>query len=167
MPKKIEELREFLSVCESPNPLTPQDIEAAFDLLQAAKNEARQYMLELMNGKPSHCRVTMPVGDLEVFSIDKKEVEELDDIELIHLPFGVFSLNLWQELLKDKNNPLFQILDYFEFNTRGIRNILAMHGVEPSVIIDCDLLNEHDIMDIYSLHSYENVYRDVFDITHP
>lgn len=164
--ENVQKLRKFLSVCEMPDPISSKDMENAYNLLDAAKEEMKSYILKLMEEQTFSCRIIMPAGVLQEFGFnDSADIHTTE--ESIHLPFGSFSMNLWQELLKDKENPVFQVLEYFEFNTRGIRNILTMHGVSDKEVITCDLLNEHDIMDIFSLHSYENVYRTVSEYIHP
>ena len=168
--ENVQKLRKFLSVCEMPDPISSKDIEDAYNLLQATKEELKAYISELMKGKTFSCRIIMPAGDLQECGFDDSAdlVTAVNNTEeSIHLPFGSFSMNLWQELLKDKDNPVFQVLNYFEFNVRGIRNTLVMHGVPAKTAITCNLLNEHDIMDIFSLHSYENVYRDIFSYIQP
>lgn len=79
-------------------------------------------------------------------------------IEVVRLPFGSFSINLWEELLADKDNPIFKLLRYFEDSIENLRKVL---NTDNYGVITMKDLNDNQIIDIYSLHSYIDVYKDI------
>lgn len=157
--KNVEELLNYMAVCEEPEPITAESTLNAYRLLQLACLEIRYYVEELMLDEQFFFDLIVPLEDLKVCNITDEDVS----FELIRLPFGTFTTNVWNKLRDDKDNPVFKILEYFSFNVRGIHNILSMHGVDPKTIVTVELLNEHKIMDTYALHSYVGIFDNYSD----
>lgn len=156
----IEKLLDTMSVCNDCDGLPESEVEAAWLARLMARNELIVYLSNYLGDEPVQCYVTFPFEDIELTVFSE---EKTFDSEFIYLPFGWFSCNLWEALKKDRNNLLFKVLRYFSWNATVIVHYLAMDGVDliDGNIITSEFLNEHAILDIFSLHSYIEVYKDI------
>lgn len=154
----IERMLDTMVVCEDNSPFSAEDLRAKWLILESAKVQALDWLQEnFKEGDVYYFSFVCPKGDI----LDISSEALMTEVEMIYLPFGSFSMNVWNKLREDKKNPLFTMLMFFEFQVRGIRNILAMHGVSPFDYITEDLLKEHGIQDAYGLYAFENIYKDV------
>lgn len=154
----VNELIDFTAVCSEPIEMTEEEILSKFALIQRVKAELELYISELMGAEPYLYEVVLPLGKIKSNSITVG-----NSGEIIRFPFGMFSINLWEKLLADKDNPVFKVLTYFEFNVKGIKSLLVNQGVNPKQFVTVSLLNKHKITDIFSLHSFINVYDNASD----
>ncbi len=148
-------LSEFMSVSEEPDFLTRADYEEGDLLLVNAVHEVSDYLDDLMSGYEEGYDFSMvlPRGSFIVKGSGAKET--------IHFPFMSCSMNVWLELNKNTNNPVFQLLRYFCRAVHCIRCILSLNGLGYEVLITDDIMKEYKVMDIFSLHEYELVYAEV------
>lgn len=154
----VNELIDFMAVCSEPIEMTEEDILSKFALIQRVKAEIELYISELMGTEPYLYEIVLPLGKIKNNSITVS-----DSGEIIRFPFGMFSVNLWKKLLENKDNPVFKVLTYLEFNVKGMQNLLETKGVNPKQFVTVNLLNEHKIMDIFCLHSFMNIYLNATD----
>lgn len=160
---RIMQISDFFNVVPVRNDgksLTENEVNEILASLSAAKLELMRYLFALSCTEPSACYVMFPFGDIMIGLLDPEDgLEE----EFIHLPFGYFSVNMWNKLKADESNPLFMVLRYFS----GYVDVLEWYLMTDGVSIDCStpiteaVVNEHSIVDIYSLRSYTNIYRDL------
>ena len=148
----VERLMDMLCVYDSLEEVVYQDY---FKVLNDVKTELADYVSREMQSEPYYFKLYLPTKNVEVAQINSSSA-----LELIHLPFGVFSLNVWQKLGVSDGNPFYQLLRYLDFETRGIRTYLSVRNVDSHAVITTEMLNEYGILDIFSLHSFEHVYSD-------
>lgn len=155
--KNVEKLMNFMVVCEEPGDEKLKGVMLEiFPLLQRVRLEVALYLTELMGNEPFYFDLVYPFETICMSNTDNKEL-----LEIVMLPCGTFSMNVIEKLLADVDNPVMQILNYFEFNSRGLRNIMAMHGVSGHISLE--MLKEHKILDVLSLHSCVNIYEGAVD----
>lgn len=154
--RNVEALRNFVPIYEEAEPIRYEDVLEAIRMLELAYLDIEYYIKELMHGEQCLVKLIFPLHDFKICNIVSNDVED----EIFQFSFGSFSLNVWNKIIVDKDNPLLQLLEYFEFYSRGIRNLLAMQGVDTEQLITFDLLDKYKIVDIFSLHSYIGVYDD-------
>ena len=153
----IERLLSITAVSSERTSLSETEVMSAWQARLLARNELMVYLATYLGDEPVQCYVTFPFDDIEV-TVTNEDIQF--DSEFIYLPFGWFSLNLWDALRKDKNNLLFKVLRYLSWNVDLIVRSLdsATATEEP---ITGELLSEQGIMDIFSLHSYIGVYENI------
>lgn len=152
--RNIEALRNFIPVYEKTEPMDMQDCKEALRTLKLAYLDIEYYFKELMFEESYFVELILPFEQFEICTFYEDYVDE----EYVTFPFGTFTLNVWNKFIVDKENPLSQLLEYFEFYSRGIRNLLAMQGFDTEQLITNDVLNEYQIEDVYSLHTYIGIY---------
>lgn len=129
--------------------LTEKELVGFYDLMANTKDEVIEYIRKLMKLEPYVYELDLPLGKIRDTGLT------ISDEELVKLPFGTFSLNLWQKLTEDKENPVYKLLFYLDFSLTYLRSVLV---VNRKGVITLDTLNERGIIDVYSLHSYNGVY---------
>lgn len=156
----VDKLLSVAAVCNDCESVSESTLKAAWKARLFARNELMVYLVTYLGDEAVQCYVTFPFDDIEVTVLNE---EHPFDSEFIYLPFGWFSLNLWNALLQDKNNLLFRVLRYFSWNVEQISNYLEASGVEldAGACVTSELLSERGILDIFSLHSYIGVYKNV------
>ena len=157
--RNIEALRKFIAVYECEEPANLDEYAEALRLLRMAYLDVQYYIKELLFDEFYFVKLVLPHQEFELY-----DIEEYVEEPYITLPFGTFSWNVWRKLLEDKTNPLFQLLEYFEFHTKLIYNLLAMQGVDTQFITN-DLLQEYQIEDVFSLHKYVGIYDRCWEFT--
>ena len=131
------------------NSLTEKELLGFYDLMANTKDEVIEYIRKMMKFEPYIYELDLPLGKIRDTGLS------VSDEELVKLPFGTFSLNLWRKLTEDKENPVYKLLFYLDFSLTYLRVILS---VGRKGVITLDILNERGIIDVYSLHSYNGVY---------
>lgn len=154
--KNVEVLRNFHPIYEEPEPMSHEDVLNAFKVLKNAYKDVEDYLTELMSDEQGLVELVLPFHDFKICNIVSSDMAD----EIFQFSFGTFSLSLWNKLVVDKNNPVFQLLEYFEFYVRLLQNLLAMQGFDIETLVTVEVLNEYQIMDIFSLHNYIGVYDD-------
>lgn len=153
----VENLLGTLLVCEDADKLSLVDMQDAYALLKQVKLELTDYIKQLVSStEPYIVDLKMPLDSVHTINLDNIN----PDLIILHLPFGTISLNVWQKLKENLDNPVFKVLRYFSDNVKCIRDILTMYGVADSVPLTRELLEEYKIFDLYGLHEYENAYKD-------
>lgn len=152
--RNVEALRNFIPIYENAVPMEHDEVLEATKMLKLAYLDIEYYLKELMFEEPYFVELLLP---LEVFEICNPCADYVDE-EYVTFPFGTFTVNVWKKLCLDENNPFFKVLEYFEFHSSGIRNLLAMQGFDTQQMITNDVLQEYQIEDVYSLHSYIGIY---------
>lgn len=152
--RNIEALRNFIPVYEKAEQTDLQDCTEALRLVRMAYLELEYYFKELMFDESYFVELILPHEEFKICTF----YEDFVDEEYITLPFGTFTSNVWNKLLADENNPLFQLLEYFEFHTRLLHNLVGMYGVGNEQFITYDVLQKYQIEDMYSLHTYVGIY---------
>lgn len=152
--KNVEKLMDVMVVCEEPTTeMLDGVLFEVFPLLQRVRLELGLYLSETMGNEPFYFDLVCPFESLLITNTDDTGL-----LDIVKLPFGIFSINVVEKLVADKGNPVMKVLEFLEFNTRGIKNIMAMHGVTG--FISLDMLKEHKILDVLSLHSCVGIYED-------
>lgn len=129
--------------------LTEKELVGFYDLMANTKDEVIEYIRKLMKLEPYMYELDLPLGKIRDTGLT------ISDEELVKLPFGTFSLNLWQKLTEDKENPVYKLLFYLDFSLTYLRSVLV---VNRKGVITLSMLEEKGIIDVYSLHSYIGVY---------
>ena len=154
MYEKLEKLLEFSSILSEDVHLSSEerddmfidDVYDAYDLFDAGVSEAMGYVSRLAREEDDICKVIIPKGDWYIGG-DRDVLalkSWLGEKEIIYLPFGYFTANLWKKLKRDSDNPLFQLLRYFERCIKYIREIaLRIEGVEQDTLLTSSMLEEY------------------------
>ena len=164
--EKLEELCNFPIVCGVTFEMSEQELEDAYILFDTGVSEAMSYVTRLAGEDNDICKVVIPMGDWYIGGDSNMLSSKpwLGEQEIIYFPFGYFTANLWNKLNEDKDNPLFRLLKYFESCTHYLRaTALMCEGVEPDTLLTCKVLEECGMLDMFALHCYENVYKNVSD----
>lgn len=153
----IEKLSKMLIVCDEPEEITQEQYQEYFQTMSNCKREVAGYIYQIMGSEPFYFKLYMPSMDIKCV----KTAQTCTDIssELVYLPFGIFSLNVWSKI-RNTDNPVYQLLKCLDFDTRAIRTWLSVKGVSYDTEITTKLLNEYNILDVFSLHSFDKVYTD-------
>ncbi|MDE7476666.1 MAG: hypothetical protein K2M91_01725 [Lachnospiraceae bacterium] len=158
MSETIERFREMLIVCDNPEEFTESQYEEYFQVLSDVKSDLVSYIGRIMNTEPYYFKLYMPSKNVEAAQLNSNGAGGL--MELVYLPFGVFSLNVWNKICKaDSDNPVYRLLEVLDFDTRAIRMFLSVRDAYPDYITT-EIINEYGILDIFSLHSFEHIYTD-------
>ena len=134
-----------IQICMNWISLSPQ-----YNMLAHVREELANYIEETMRSNSYIFELILPLENISYFN--------LIDEEVVKLPFGMFSVNLWEKLLEDKENPVFKVLSYFEDCIHILRSNL---GIGKYEVIVLDSLNKRGIIDVYSLHSYVGVFENI------
>lgn len=161
--KDVDDLCDFMSVCEILAQEHCINNARARNLLQRAVLGVDDYIMSVMDGEPYQFTLTVPSLETLKFGDNGfKQVEEPS--EMIFFPFGSFSVNVWSRLCDDTDNPLFKMLRYFYKCVRCIRQMLDFMGVDSNAVLTDDLLISCGIEDAFGIHRYEHIYLSVPDI---
>ena len=148
----VEKLMDMLCVHDNLEKVSYQEY---FKALNDVETELADYVSREMGSEPYYFKLYLPTKKVEAAQITSGSA-----LELIHFPFGVFSLNVWNKFGVSDENPIYRLLRYLDFETRGIRTYLSVRNVDSHAVMTTEMLNEHGILDIFSLHSFENIYSD-------
>lgn len=154
----IEKLRNLLIVCDEPEEITQEQYQEYFQTMSNCKQEVISYISQIMGCDQYYFKLYMPSKNAECTHITQNKTDISS--ELVYLPFGVFSLNVWSKI-RNTDNPVYQLLQCLDFDTRAIRTWLSAKGVPDDTDITTKLLNDYNILDVFSLHSFEKIYTDV------
>lgn len=157
MSDAIERLSNMLIVCDEPEDVSHNQYKEYFQTMSNCKQEVVRYISSLMGSDQYYFKLYMPSVNAECTQITPNKTDEC--LELIYLPFGVFSLNVWGKI-RNTDNPVYKLLKCLDYDTRAIRTWLSAKGVPDDTNITTKLLNEYNILDVFSLHSFEKVYSD-------
>jgi hypothetical protein len=126
-----------------------------FQVLTDVRLDIIHYIERLMQDEPYYFKLYLPAKNAEVAKISPETT-----LELLHCPFGIFSLNLWNKILADKENPVHELLVYFDFEVRSLRMLLSIKDYDEGKCITTEELIKHNVLDVYGLHGYEHIYTD-------
>lgn len=153
--QSIETLKKLLIVCDDDDEFEEIDYCHHFQVLTDVRLDIIQYISRLMQDEPYYFKLYMPTKNAEAAKISPETT-----LELLYFPFGVLSVNLWNRLLGDKDNPVHELLKYFDFEVRSLRMLLSIKDFDKNECITAEALNKHHIVDTIGLHSYEHIYTD-------
>lgn len=151
----IEKLKDLLIVCDEADDLMHLDYHEYYLTLKNAKVELINYIKRMMQDEPYFFKLYLPSENAEACKISREV-----NLELIYFPFGIFSINLWDKLLKDKDNPVYELIEFLDFETSSLRVLLSARDFPRTEYITTQTLTKYNILDVFGLHNYENVYTD-------
>ena len=158
MDNAVEKFRDMLIVCDNPEEFTESQYQEYFRVLSDVKSELVSYIGRIMGTEPYYFKLYAPSKNVEAAQLNSNGTDST--MELIYLPFGVFSVNVWRKIrIADNDNPVYRLLECMDFDTRAIRMFLSVRDINPDYITT-EVLNEYGILDIFSLHSFEHIYTD-------
>lgn len=153
--KSIEELKKLLIIADEDDELEKVDYRSHYQVLTDVRLDIIQYIGRLMQDEPYYFKLYLPALNAEAAKISTDI-----DLELLYFPFGVLSTSVYKKLQNDKDNPVHELLKYFDFEVRSLRMLLSIKDFDESRCITTEVLNEHHIVDTIGLHSYEHIYTD-------
>lgn len=154
----VQRLTEFMSVCEDAN---IEDIEPSeiIDILSDVKIQITVYISELsarQAQKDAEFHLICPQVDIDIAGKDG----DFSGRELIYLPFMRCSVWLWDKLVQEPDNPVFETVKYFCMCCHYLRCKLVMYGVPYDKPLTSKLLDDYGIMDTFEVYRYEHLFRD-------
>lgn len=134
------------------------------DLFNEVKNEIGLYISNLPGVDSYDFSLRLPVGS-DMFG--KKGNPNVWDNDTIQLPYGNFSLKLFQAMKADGDNcPVFKLVNFFSEKIDKLCKLLIKAGVldaeKPDLIITRDMLNSADVIDFFCLHNCITIYFNFF-----
>lgn len=153
--QSIEELKKLLIIADEDDELEKVDYRSHYQVLTDVRLDIIQYIGRLMQDEPYYFKLYLPALNAEAAKISTDI-----DLELLYFPFGVLSTSVYKKLQNDKDNPVHELLKYFDFEVRSLRMLLSIKDFDESRCITTEVLNEHHIVDTIGLHSYEHIYTD-------
>lgn len=153
--QSIEKLKKLFIIVDENDEFEKIDYRSHFQVLTDVRLDIIQYICRLMQDEPYYFKLYMPALNAEVAKISPET-----DLELLYFPFGVLSTSVWNKLLSDKDNPVHELLKCFDFEVRSLRMLLSIKDFDESKCITTEVLNNHHIVDVFGLHSYEHIYTD-------
>ena len=153
--QSIEKLKTLLIIADEDDEIEEIDYHSHFQILTEVRLDIIQYIGRLMQDEPYYFKLYLPALNAEAAKISTNT-----DLELLYYPFGVISVNLWNKLLRDEDNPVHELLKYLDFEVRRLRMLLSIKDFDESRCITTEVLNNHHIVDVFGLHRYERIYTD-------
>lgn len=154
----VKRLTEFMSVYEdaSLDDMEPSEI---IDILSAVKIQIIAYISELsarQSQRDTEFHLICPQVDIDIAGKDG----DFSGRELIYLPFMSCSVWLWDKLVQEPDNPVFETVKYFCMCVHFLRCKLSMYGVPYDKPLTSKLLDDYGIMDAFEVYRYEHIFRD-------
>ncbi|MBU5473604.1 hypothetical protein [Roseburia sp. MSJ-14] len=152
----VQRLTEFMSVYEdaSLDEMEPSEI---IDILSAVKTQITCYISDLSDRqKDAEFHLICPQIDIDIAGKDG----DFSGRELIYLPFMRCSVWLWDKLVQEPDNPVFETVKYFCMCVHFLRCKLVMYGVPYDKPLTSKLLDDYGIMDAFEVYRYEHLFRD-------
>ena len=153
--QSIEKLKKLLIIADEDDEFEEIDYNNNFRVLTDVRLDIIQYISRLMQDEPYYFKLQMPIKNVEIAKISLET-----DLELLYFPFGVLSTSVYKKLQNDKDNPVHELLKCFDFAVRSLRMLLSIKDFDESRCITTEVLNNHHIVDVFGLHSYEHIYTD-------
>lgn len=157
----VQRLTEFMSVCED---ASIEDIEPSevIDILSAVKIQITAYISELSDRqlqKDAEFHLIYPQVDIDIYGKNG----DFSGRELSYLPFMSCSIWLWEKLVQEPDNPVFEIVKYFCMCVHFLRCKLSMYGVTYDKSLTSKLLDDYGIMDAFEIYRFQHISRDAID----
>lgn len=151
----IENLKKLLIIADMDDEFEEVDYHKYYQVLTDVRLDIIHYIERLMQDEPYYFKLYLPAKNAEVAKISPETT-----LELVYFPFGVLSASLWTKLLSDKENPVHELLVYFDFEVRSLRMLLSIKDYDEGKCITTEELIKHNVLDVYGLHGYEHIYTD-------
>lgn len=153
--QSIEKLKTLLIIADEDDEIEEIDYRSHYQVLTDVRLDIIQYIGRLMQDEPYYFKLYLPALNAEAAKISTDI-----DLKLLYFPFGVLSTSVYKKLQNDKDNPVHELLKYLDFEVRSLRMLLSIKDFDESRCITTEVLNNHHIVDVFGLHSYEHIYTD-------
>lgn len=152
-----ERLNDIMSVCEDKK-FTEVEASEVIDALASVRADVFLYVQNwaYREGKGCEIHITFPGIDFD-FPVENGD---FSGRELIYLPFMSCSVWLWEKMLQEPENPIFEMVRYFCMCVHYLRCKLVMYGVPYDKPLTSKLLSEYNILDVFEIYKYEHIFRD-------
>lgn len=153
----VQRLTEFMSVYEDAS-LDEMEPSEVIGILSDVKTQITAYISELSDRqkqKDTEFHLICPQVDIDIAGKG-----DFSGRELIYLPFMSCSVWLWEKMLQEPDNPVFETIKYFCMSVHFLRCKLSMYGVPYDKPLTSKLLDDYGIMDAFEVYRYEHIFRD-------
>lgn len=147
------------SVCIDPDPVSVDELKHIYSQLQDVYDETATYVRDSMGSGQFMFEMRLPVRNINIVSIMNNNPDS--GLELIHIPFLTCSLGVWEKLMADKDNPVFELAGFINKCITFIRSTMDIAGYDTYTPLTSEALDSCNIMDVFSTHSFEYIYDDI------
>lgn len=140
------------------------DVAELVGLINEAKKEIKLYISNISGVDTYTFSLRLPTGDNVVV---RRGNPNIMDTEIIQLPYGSFSLKLFQAMKADGDNcPVFKLVNFFSENIDKLCKLIIKAGIidaeKPELIITRNMLNNAGVIDVLNLHNCITLYFNFF-----
>ena len=156
----IDDFLAFKAIRKDNEPLNLGDAKKGYEVLHKARVEIKEYIESLMGSDYYLFEMHLPAGTLLIDKLNRNCIKSDSQVEMVYLPYMNGSSNIIQALKHEgSDSPVYRVAAYLHDCVAELRDLVTIQGVSPESLITIDMLNEYRIMDIFSIHSFEFIYR--------